>query len=101
MNQIDLKSRVAVVTGGARGIGYAVVERMLRSGAMVSMWDIDSARLETAERNLRQLGQVAVVPIELTDEGQVNKAAEGIVSQFGRLDILVNNAGTTGGNGPT
>jgi 3-oxoacyl-[acyl-carrier protein] reductase len=101
MNQIDLQQRVAVVTGGARGIGYAVAERMLRSGAAVSVWDVDSARLETAEADLGQLGRVMAVAIDLTDESQVNKAVESTVAQLGRLDILVNNAGITGGNAPT
>ena len=49
MNQIDLKGRVAVVTGGAQGIGYATAERMLRSGASVVLWDIDAARLDEAD----------------------------------------------------
>jgi 3-oxoacyl-[acyl-carrier protein] reductase len=101
MNHIDLKNRVAVVTGGARGIGYAVAERMLRSGAAVSVWDVDSARLETAEASLTQLGRVRCLPIELTDEYQVQRAMHSTAEEFGRLDILVNNAGITGGNAPT
>jgi NAD(P)-dependent dehydrogenase (short-subunit alcohol dehydrogenase family) len=48
MNQIDLKGRVAVITGGAQGIGYAAAERMLKSGASVVLWDIDAARLNDA-----------------------------------------------------
>ena len=101
MNQIDLKSRVAVVTGGAGGIGYAVAERMLRSGATVSVWDVDSARLESAEASLSHLGRVTGVPVDLTDESQVNKAVESTAAKFGRLDILINNAGVTGGNAVT
>ena len=46
MNHIDLKDRVAVVTGGAQGIGYAISERLLRSGAAVALWDIDAGRIE-------------------------------------------------------
>ncbi|HEX7436671.1 MAG TPA: SDR family NAD(P)-dependent oxidoreductase, partial [Caldimonas sp.] len=48
MNRIDLAGRVAVVTGGAQGIGYAIAERMLASGARVVIWDIDEARLGAA-----------------------------------------------------
>ena len=48
MNQIDLQGRIAVITGGAQGIGYACAQRMLRSGARVVLWDIDAARLEAA-----------------------------------------------------
>ena len=49
MNQIDLKGRVAVVTGGAQGIGYATSQRLLSSGAAVVMWDIDAAKLDEAK----------------------------------------------------
>jgi 3-oxoacyl-[acyl-carrier protein] reductase len=101
MNQIDLKNRVAVVTGGARGIGYAVVERMLRSGAAVSVWDVDSVQLETAAEGLSRIGRMTCLPIDLTDEQQVQKATGQTLGEFGRLDILVNNAGITGGNAPT
>lgn len=101
MNQIDLSGRAAVVTGGARGIGYAVAERMLRSGASVALWDVDSERLAKAERDLSALGRVATHPIDLTDERQVEAAAASTVESLGRLDILVNNAGITGGNAAT
>ena len=55
MNQIDLKGRVAVITGGAQGIGYAAAERVLRSGASVALWDIDAARLAHAEQVGREV----------------------------------------------
>ncbi|HZW76240.1 MAG TPA: SDR family NAD(P)-dependent oxidoreductase, partial [Caldimonas sp.] len=48
MNRIDLEGRVAVVTGGAQGIGYAIAERMLASGATVSLWDLDAGKLAEA-----------------------------------------------------
>ena len=60
MNQIDLKDRVAIVTGGAQGIGYATSERLLRSGARVVLWDIDAQRLESAMGSLSALGPVEV-----------------------------------------
>ena len=101
MNAIDLKDRVAVVTGGAQGIGYATAERMLRSGAKVSLWDIDSLRLTQAGQALSALGPVDVAEVELTDEASVSAAAAAIAQAHGRIDILVNNAGITGGNGPT
>lgn len=101
MNQIDLSGRAAVVTGGARGIGYAVAERMLRSGASVALWDVDSQRLMEAAGNLGPLGSVAIHSVDLTDERQVAQAATGTVEVLGRLDILVNNAGITGGNAAT
>ena len=58
MNQIDLEGRVVVITGGARGIGYAVAQRALRSGAQVALWDIDSERLERSKKELEALAVV-------------------------------------------
>jgi 3-oxoacyl-[acyl-carrier protein] reductase len=101
MNQIDLKGRVAVITGGAQGIGFAAAERLLQSGASVALWDIDAARLATASGTLSALGQVSTVAVELTDDTSVAKAAASTLGVHGQIDILVNNAGITGGNGVT
>lgn len=101
MNKIDLHGRVAVITGGARGIGYAIAERMIISGAIVMLWDIDSAQLQKAEQQLSASGKVSVYEVELTDEKSVVEAAADVVKQFGKIDILVNNAGITGNNGFT
>jgi 2-dehydro-3-deoxy-L-rhamnonate dehydrogenase (NAD+) len=101
MNQIDLKGRVAVVTGGAQGIGYAVAERMLKSGAEVVLWDIDAARLAEAENALGTLGKVTTSIVELTMAPDIEAATADAVKAHGRIDILVNNAGITGGNAPT
>ncbi|WP_425258552.1 SDR family NAD(P)-dependent oxidoreductase [Rubrivivax sp. RP6-9] len=97
MNQIDLKGRTAVVTGGAQGLGYAISERMLRSGAEVLLWDIDAGKLDAACASLSALGPVRGALVELTDDAAVAAAT----AQAGRIDILVNNAGITGGNGTT
>ncbi len=101
MNQIDLKTRVAVITGGAQGIGYATAERLLRSGASVVLWDIDAARLDAARRTLAALGPIDGSVVELTDDDAVCAAAAQVVAAHGRIDILVNNAGITGGNATT
>ena len=101
MNTIDLQGRVAVVTGGAQGIGHAIAERMLRSGARVVLWDIDAARLEEALGLLSALGPVEVEVVELTDDQAVARATAAALRAHGRIDILVNNAGITGGNAPT
>ena len=104
MNQIDLKGRVAVITGGAQGIGYAVAERMLQSGASVVLWDIDAALLAQAEDALRKLkhgGAVSTAIVELTLDADIAAATADAVRDHGRIDILVNNAGITGGNAPT
>jgi 3-oxoacyl-[acyl-carrier protein] reductase len=101
MNQIDLKGRVAVITGGAQGIGFAVAERMARSGAALALWDIDTAKLAEAQGALAKLGSVSTHGVELTDDGAVQAATGATLRQHGRIDILVNNAGITGGNAVT
>ena len=100
MNQIDLENRVAIITGGARGIGYAAAERALRSGAQVVLWDIDGARAESAVRDLGPLGPVTADLVELSDATAVQAATDATLRRHGHIDILVNNAGITGGNGP-
>jgi NAD(P)-dependent dehydrogenase (short-subunit alcohol dehydrogenase family) len=99
MNALDLKGRVAAITGGARGIGYAAAERMLRSGAAVALWDVDAARLDSAAQALSALGPVSAHVVELTDEASVEAATKATLERHGKIDILVNNAGVTGGNG--
>jgi NAD(P)-dependent dehydrogenase (short-subunit alcohol dehydrogenase family) len=99
MNQVDLKGRVAVITGGAQGIGLAVAERFVGSGARVVLWDIDQALLSKAQAALGEAASGACV--ELTDAAAVDAAAHAALAGHGRIDILVNNAGITGGNAPT
>ena len=102
MNQIDLNGRVAIVTGGAQGIGLATARRMLASGASVQLWDIDAPLLQRAQQDLGgDAAAVSTAVVELTDEAAVNAATAAAVAALGRIDILVNNAGITGGNGPT
>ncbi|MCA0318050.1 MAG: SDR family oxidoreductase [Proteobacteria bacterium] len=101
MNRIDLNGRAAVITGGARGIGYAAAERMLDSGASVALWDVDDARLDAARARLAAKGKVTIHTVELTDEASVQAATDATAAAHGGIDILVNNAGITGGNGKT
>lgn len=101
MNQIDLNGRVAVITGGAQGIGLATAQRMLQSGASVVLWDIDTAQLALARETLNPLGKVSTAMVELSLEDAVREATRQAVTDHGRIDILVNNAGITGGNAPT
>ncbi len=104
MNQIDLASRVAVVTGAARGIGYAVAQRFLQSGADVALWDMDAERLAgscTALKAAHPERRVEALVLDLSDDAAVDAAMAGVASRMGRVNILVNNAGITGGNGPT
>lgn len=98
MNRIDLEGRKAIITGGARGIGYATAQRLAASGAFVELWDIDAAAIDDAVKSLGEMAGGAVV--ELTDEEAVAEAAR---KSFDTrpVDILVNNAGITGGNAKT
>jgi 2-dehydro-3-deoxy-L-rhamnonate dehydrogenase (NAD+) len=100
MNKIDLNERVAIVTGGARGIGYATAQRLLESGASVAIWDIDAGRLSEAAATLSGSTKLTTSIVELTDETSVASAVRAVIEAHGRIDILVNNAGITGGNGP-
>jgi 3-oxoacyl-[acyl-carrier protein] reductase len=99
MNKIDLAGRLAVVTGGARGIGLAIAERAVASGAAVALWDTDAARL--AEVAVGFGGRATVHAVDLTDQDAVAEAARQTLAAHGRVDILVNNAGITGGNAPS
>jgi len=104
MNRIDLADRVVIVTGGARGIGLAVAERALESGADVSLWDVDGERLARTSAELsakHKDRKVSEALVELTDESSVDAAAKKTLTAHGRIDVLVNNAGITGGNGTT
>jgi 2-dehydro-3-deoxy-L-rhamnonate dehydrogenase (NAD+) len=100
MNTIDLENRTAIVTGGARGIGFAIAQRMLKSGAKVALWDMDRAAMDAASLALQASGPVYVDTVDVTDETSVGNAAASHMRVFGKVDILVNNAGITGGNAP-
>ncbi|MPW16586.1 glucose 1-dehydrogenase [Paraburkholderia sp. CNPSo 3157] len=105
MNRIDLEGRVVVITGGARGIGYAVAQRALRSGASVSLWDRDSERLARSERELGEPvgehGKVSAVTVDQTKEAEIDAAVSKTLAAHGAIDVLINCAGITGGNGTT
>lgn len=100
MNEIDLKGRRAVITGGAQGFGRAVAERLLRSGARVSLWDRDTDVLPGAAREMSSLGDVATEVVDVANEQQVDAATASTVQTFGGIDILVANAGIAGATVP-
>lgn len=103
MNQINLDGRIALVTGGAQGIGYAICERLLQSGASVVIWDIDAPQMTQAvdALNAKAAGRASGQVVELTDDAAVGAATQALLKKFGHLDIVVNNAGITGGNATT
>jgi len=102
MNAIDLKDRTAIVTGGARGIGFAIAKRMLASGATVVLWDVDAAALDKAGAALQGqgTGDVHAAVVDVTDAAATARAVAAGLRERGKVDILVNNAGITGGNAP-
>ena len=84
MNKLDFSGRTAVVTGGAQGIGAAIVKRLQVSGAKVRVWDLDGAP-----------------KVDVSDDSSVQKALQASLADLGKIDILVNNAGIAGKNVPT
>ena len=96
MNQIDLKNRKAVVTGGAQGIGLAIAERLLKSGASVSLWDRDESLLMETSDSLSSKGKVEPVVMDVTDLKSVRNAAEKTEELLGAIEVLVCNAGIAG-----
>jgi NAD(P)-dependent dehydrogenase (short-subunit alcohol dehydrogenase family) len=95
-NSIDLANRMAVVTGGAQGIGYAIAARLIESGARVALWDRDEALANEAAGALGGSGKAVTIAVEQSDPVSVKAAAEATIAAFGRIDILVNNAGISG-----
>ena len=98
-NAIDMKNRIAVVTGGAQGIGRAATERFIASGAKVAIWDLDVA---TAEKTAKAVGNGTIaVKTDVTDLASIEQARDATLKAFGKIDILVNNAGIAGANAST
>jgi 2-dehydro-3-deoxy-L-rhamnonate dehydrogenase (NAD+) len=96
MNAIDLIGRVAVITGGARGIGYACAARLIGSGAKVAIWDIDASVTQSAADALGH--DTLGIVVDLTQEDAVATATRSTIDAFGQIDVLVNSAGITGPN---
>jgi NAD(P)-dependent dehydrogenase (short-subunit alcohol dehydrogenase family) len=101
--RVSLAGRVALVTGGSRGLGFLVARELIRRGCQVAICARDTEELERARRSLTREapghGQadpeafVLALPCDVSDAGQVNQLVADVVGRFGGLDILVNNAG--------
>ena len=98
MNKIDLAGRCAVITGGAQGIGRAIAERFLDSGAAVCLWDQDRALVEQTAGELSGRGKVHSVVADVTDLPTVEQAVRDTEKALAPIDILVANAGIAGPN---
>ncbi len=98
MNTIDLNGQMAVVTGGAQGIGLAIARRLVASGAKVSLWDTNAELLKQATSDLGDAS--SAVTVDITDYPAVEQAVRDTEKTLGRIDILVNSAGIAGNNAP-
>jgi 3-oxoacyl-[acyl-carrier protein] reductase len=101
VNQIDLRGRRAVITGGAEGFGRAIAERCLRSGAAVCLWDMNRELVAQTARELSESGAVHTAIVDISDREQVNSAMSATLREWEGVDILIANAGLTGPNAPT
>ena len=90
-----LKDKIALITGGANGIGLATAERFVKEGAKVILWDLSDQGNEVADRLKKEGHEVIFKKISVTNTDEVQKAVDEAREYFGRIDILINNAGIT------
>lgn len=99
MNHYDLKDRVAVITGGGQGIGFAVAERMVNSGARVLLWDRDESVVSAAAKQLGE--QAFAYVVDVADSDAVDALTASCMAEHTQIDVLVASAGITGPTVPT
>ncbi|MCX2743025.1 3-oxoacyl-ACP reductase FabG [Mangrovivirga sp. M17] len=93
---MKLKNKVAIITGGASGIGYATVEKFINEGADVAIWDVQEEKGNKAVSDFSGGDtKIKFYKVDTTDLKAVENAAEAVYQDFGKIDILVNNAGIT------
>jgi len=90
-----LKGKIALITGGANGIGLATSERFAREGAGIILWDVSEKGNDVVERLNKEGYKAIFQKVSVTDKDEVQKAVSSAQKQFGRIDILINNAGIT------
>ena len=94
---MSLENKIAIITGGSQGIGYAIAERFLRDKAKVIIADIDDKKGQKAEQVLRKIGTVSYIHCNVAERLDVHNLIAGAIDEFGKIDILVNNAGIVAG----
>ena len=97
MNNLDLKNRVAIITGGAQGFGLAISKRIIQSGGKVVIWDIDKAAAESALKEINS-NNLSYKIVDATNYNEIEKAVNESETKLGKIDIFINNAGITGMN---
>ena len=97
MNNLDLKDRVAIITGGAQGFGLAISKRIIQSGGKVVIWDIDEIAVEAALKEINS-NDLSFKKVEVTNFEEIEKALLETENELGKIDLFVNNAGITGMN---
>ena len=97
MNNLDLKDRVAIITGGAQGFGLAISKRIIQSGGKVVIWDIDEIAIESALKEINSK-DLSFKKIDVTNFVEIEKALLETENELGKIDLFVNNAGITGMN---
>ena len=88
-----LDDQVAIITGGARGIGRGICEVFCKAGATVAMWDVLDDGQQTAEEIAANGGKISFQKVDVTDRSSVQTAVDAIMQEHGKIDILINNAG--------
>lgn len=88
-----LDNRIAIVTGGAQGIGEGICKVFCEAGATVALWDVRDSGEETAKTIKESGGKIFFQKVDVTDRGSVQNAVDHILAQHGKIDILINNAG--------
>jgi 3-oxoacyl-[acyl-carrier protein] reductase len=94
-NEMRLKDKIALITGGANGIGLATTERFVKEGAKVVLWDVSDKGKDVAAQLKKDGYQIAFNKVSVSDTDDVQRAMGEAIQQFGRIDILINNAGIT------
>ena len=98
MNTYDLQDRIAVITGGAQGIGYATAQKMLANGARVVLWDLDIAQAKASAKTLSAFGPCTAQACDVSDYDSVIGAYDATIAAYRHIDVLVNSAGIAGPN---